>query len=457
LFFYKITAKVLFKIVAEYCTIGRISQGAWRRIYRASSTVWRGLSVRPAKFFPPNQEFNPMRRFGVLSLVASAAFFAVGFAVAQDDYLPLVQEETISIVRTDLSKLDGQNISRQVQKLATSAIDAFVNDKDQAKQAKETIPLIGVMVAQNFATYVKPLQEVGVTNVYFVIDQGSEDNILYPYFAIPTRDLSKEQVTKIRDSLKELNQALNSSIKYRFERNGYMIVLIIPSVVDADEAKTYARNRFAKFNTVEKPEFAEGFKMADPNAAVVAATLNSRDEEAIQKQLDNFATIIDSTEAEDIAEPMKNSINKFNELGKAMSEYVSFGVTSFNLDDLSVATRLQAKSADDAQKYVDLVRGGVKDEYSKMIAGIVNSESVSESPYAEDVKELEGILNELYDVFATSKVDGSVISWTFDEQFFNDARPTFDKVIAFATKHIEKIQAAADVQESDDDEINIGE
>ncbi len=390
-----------------------------------------------------------MKRLGILALVASAAFFASSFAAAQDDYLPLVQEETISIVRADLSKIDGQQLSKLFQKTAAGVVDAFVQDKEQADQLKQALPLVGMMIAQNVATYVKPLQEVGVKYVYAVIEQPKDDALLYPYLAIPTKDLSKEQVAKLRDCLKELNQALNSSIKYRFERNGFMIVLLIPNTVEADEAKAYAKNRFAKFNTVEKPEFAKGFKAGDPNAAFVSVSLSSRNDAMIQKQLDSVATMLDSAEgAEEVAEVVKNSLNEFNALSKEASKCVSFAAVSVNLDAPSVSSKIQAKSADAAKKYVELNKVKAKEAYSKLLAGLLESKTISETPIAENVEELESLLNELYDVFSQYEADGDVIALKYDENFFNNSKPTFDKVVAFVAKLVEKAKEAAEAEEA---------
>ena len=182
-----------------------------------------------------------MKRFVLLALAAVSAFATLAPAKAQE-YAPLIQKETVSVGRINLDKLDADNLSAQAQKVASAAIDYFVEDKEKANEFKESLSLAKVMITGYFATAVQPLKDAGVKNVYVVVEQSDDpDETLYPYLAIPTESLTKDQLDGARNAMKNLNQQLGSVLKYRFVRNGFFYTLIVPDDADDDEVKAYVK------------------------------------------------------------------------------------------------------------------------------------------------------------------------------------------------------------------------
>ncbi|MBQ4080061.1 MAG: hypothetical protein II596_05220, partial [Thermoguttaceae bacterium] len=110
-----------------------------------------------------------MKHFTSLVLSLAATLIFAGAAVAQDDYAPLVQKETVSVSRINFDQLNSDQISQKIVKIANSAVDYFVSDKNQATEIKKTVPLASIFIAQAFANYVQPLQDAGVKYAYIVV------------------------------------------------------------------------------------------------------------------------------------------------------------------------------------------------------------------------------------------------------------------------------------------------
>ena len=115
-----------------------------------------------------------MKHFTSLVLSLAATLIFAGAAVAQDDYAPLVQKETVSVSRINFDQLNSDQISQKIVKIANSAVDYFVSDKNQATEIKKTVPIASIFIAQAFANYVQPLQDAGVKYAYIVVELKSE-------------------------------------------------------------------------------------------------------------------------------------------------------------------------------------------------------------------------------------------------------------------------------------------
>ena len=97
-----------------------------------------------------------MKRLVLLALAAVSAFALLSPAKAQE-FAPLVQKDTVSLVRVNLDKLDADNLSSQAEKLANSVIDFFVDDAKQAEVTKQVVPLAKALIAGYFGSIVQPL------------------------------------------------------------------------------------------------------------------------------------------------------------------------------------------------------------------------------------------------------------------------------------------------------------
>lgn len=392
-----------------------------------------------------------MKRFAALALAVLTTFGFVAAANAQTAVAPLVTKDATTIVRVDLSQIDGPQLSQTAQKLALAAIDYFVADADQAKEMKNAAPLIGMFAAQYAELYVAPLKDAGVSEFYVIVDKAVDaENPAYPYVAISISDLSKEQTDAIRAALSELNGQLNGALKYRFARHGFMIVPMIPETVDADEAKAYVKARFTKIAKVDDAVFAEGFAKLGTGAVVSAVGIATDADPAAQAQIDETLEQLGSAAPEGLDDFVKKSLA----WNKDFVELTRYGAWKLDLNALEVLGLVETKSPEAAQKYLALVEN-VKKETTAFVektidAQIATIEDAESKPSQEDVDLLKGDLIAVVDAFLGAfKADGATLTWNIDEQFFADAKPVFDKLFEDATAIQKKLTPPEDAETED--------
>lgn len=392
-----------------------------------------------------------MKRFVSLALAVLTTFGLVAAANAQTPVAPLVSQDATTIVRVDLSQLDGPKLSQTAQKLAVAAIDYFVPDAERAKELKNAAPLVGMFAAQYAELYVAPLQDAGVAELYVIVDKAVDaENPAYPYVAIPLDGLSKEQTDKIRDALKTLNGQLGGALKYRFARFGFMIVPIIPATVDAADAKAYVKARFSKIAKVDDAVFAEGFAKLGTGAAVSAVGIATEADPAAQAQIDQtLEQLADVGAPEGIADFVQKSLA----WNKDFVELTRYGAWKLDLNALEVVGFVETKSPEDAQKYLALV-DEVKKETTAFVEKTIDDQLATvedeNKPTQEDVDLLKSDVIAVVDAFLGAfKADGSTLTWKIDEQFFADAKPVFDKLFEDATAIQKKLTPPEDAETED--------
>ena len=408
-----------------------------------------------------------MKRFVLLALAAVSAFATLAPAKAQE-YAPLIQKETVSVGRINLDKLDADNLSAQAQKVASAAVDYFVEDKEKAKEFKESLSLVKVMISGYFTTTVQPLKDAGVKNVYVVVEQSDDpDETLYPYLAIPTESLTKDQLDGARNAMKNLNQQLGSVLKYRFVRNGFFYTLIVPDDADDDEVKAYVKKRFTKLNTVEKSQFADGFKLAGDSGVVTFVSLSAKNEglaasqiEKVSEQLDELG---DQEGMEEVGDKLKDFIQFASDLNLKCADLVKFNVQVVDLDNLETVSRTVANSDGDAKKYADLMKTDLGDKINELIDFGYSkaTEQMKDSPVSKD--DLDAAVAAVKDVvalFLNYDVEGSEVVWKMNEKFWTKNETTIKNLVEKGKVIFDAFQADIDVDASssaDDEELDLDE
>lgn len=393
-----------------------------------------------------------MKRFVSLALAVLTTFGLVAAANAQTPVAPLVSKDATTIVRVDLSQLDGPKLSQTAQKVAVAAIDYFVADAAQAKEMKNAAPLVGMFAAQYAEMYVAPLKDAGVAELYVIVDKAVDaENPAYPYVAIPIDGLSKEQTDEIRDALKTLNGQLNGALKYRFARFGFMIVPIIPETVDADAAKAYVKARFTKIAKADDAVFAEGFAKLGTGAVVSGVGIATDADPAAQAQIDETLEQLGSAAPEGLADFVQKSLA----WNKDFVELTRYGAWKLDLNALEIVSLAEAKSPQAAQDYLALV-DKVKKETTAFVEKTIDAQIATiddeEKPAQEDVDLLKGDVIAVVDAFLGAiKADGATLTWKLDEQFFVDAKPVFDKLAADALAIQKKLTPPEDAEAETED------
>ena len=403
-----------------------------------------------------------MKHFTSLVLSLAATLIFAGAAVAQDDYAPLVQKETISVSRINFDQLNSDQISQKIVKIANSAVDYFVSDKNQATEIKKTVPIASIFIAQAFANYVQPLQDAGVKYAYIVVEQPEDpEETLYPYVAIPVKGLSKEQKDGIREALKTINKNIpeetreQASLKYRFERHDFLFVLLAPADEDADDVKAYMKKHFTKLDTVEKPEFAEGFKAIDPTALFCSVGITVQNDALTDKQIEEALDKLEDNGAdEELADTLKNVAEKFAKIGKELASYTKSATFYISAEKEEIVYTIHTNSADDAKKFADTLENTLVKEFVATMNDTINK-ATEDSDLDDDDKALlaEGQkqFQKLVEVFKKMKVDGANATWKMDAKFWSDNKPVFDEIGAFIKEKVmPKVNMDVDVDGLDD-------
>lgn len=370
-----------------------------------------------------------MQRLASLAPAFLTTFVFAVAANAQTPVAPLVSKDATTIVRVDLTRLDGPALSQTTQKLAVAAIDYFVADAEKSKELKNVAPLAGMFAAQYAELYVAPLKKAGVLEFYVIVDKAQDaENPAYPYVAIPTDGLAKGEIDKIRDALKTLNGQLGGALKYRFARFGFMIVPIIPDAVDADAAKAYVKQRFSKIDRADDSVFAEGFKRLGTATVAVVGIATDADP-AAQAKIDEALDQLGPDAPEGIADFAQKAL-AFN---ADLVKLARYGAWKLDLNALELVGIIETKSPEAAQEYFKLVEKAKKEATAfaeQTIAEQLATLDDEEKPTQEDVDLLKGDVLAVVDAFAGAlQADGATISWKLDKQFFADARPTFRKLV----------------------------
>ncbi|MBR5244386.1 MAG: hypothetical protein IKW13_09135 [Thermoguttaceae bacterium] len=376
-----------------------------------------------------------MKRFAALALAVLTTFGFVAAANAQTAVAPLVTKDATTIVRVDLSQIDGSQLSQTTQKLVGAAVDYFVADAEKAQELKNAAPLLSMFAAQYAEMYVSPLKDAGVSELYVVVDKAADaEKPAYPYLAIPVAGFTKDQIDEVRAALASLNGQFNNAMKYRFVRHGFAIVPFIPETVAVDDAKAYVKARFEKIAKADDAVFAEGFAKLGTGAVVSVVGLATDVDPAAQAQIDETLASL-ATLGADAPEGLADFVQKSLDWNKKFAELHRYGAFKIDLNALEVVSVVETKSPEAAQKYLALV-DEVKKETTAFVEKTLDAQLAANEENKltqDDVALLKGDLTAIVDAFLGAlKADGATLTWKLDGQFFADSKPVFDKLAADA-------------------------
>ena len=408
-----------------------------------------------------------MKHFMLVVLSVMTSLFFTGVASAQTDYTSLVQKDTIGVVRVNLSNVDSAKLSNSITKIGVAAVDYFISDKDSAEELKKNIPLGGVFASQFFNEYIKPLKDAGANDIYFVVDQpSSAEETLYPYIAIPVEGLSADNKKALRTKLGEINHALpdqfkeNLSLKYRFERAGYLFVLMIPNSVSTDDVKTYIKKRFTQIDKVEKSEFTDGFSSVDPTAIVSWVEINALNKDIASSQLAAAFQKLDETGLDESKSAfVKEKISNLNDVGQTLAGYIRYNYGYASLENFEIATLLKAKSADDAKVYVEKIESDVKPILSDFVSFAFDN--IGDSGKADEEKkavleEAKTLVMKIVDVFMQFEIEDDVVAWKMNEKFWTDNKATFDEVSEYIKAKI-AVETSVEEEPAEETDVEVDE
>ncbi|MDO5308017.1 MAG: hypothetical protein Q4G03_00765 [Planctomycetia bacterium] len=402
-----------------------------------------------------------MKSFLAVALAICVSFGMVGRSFAQQEVAPLVHEETTVIMRVNLGSLEADEFTASLQELSTAAIDYFVKDQENAEQLKQLVPLGQMFVEQFFTQYAQPLKDANAKSVYIVIEQSENMAVdtLYPYIAIPTKGMSETDLQDARKALAKLNDALKSTLKFRFVRNGFLYALITPSYLESEDVKDYTKARFSKPGNADATAFIEGFKNADPEAILNVVTYPNKNTTAsiaeAEKSLEELRETLSEVDPsfQEVVEQLSQLLEKAVEFQKNNADRIIYGVANFNLKKFEINSKVELKS--DAQSYLDECHA-LSQELKSTILSAANVLSKQEDlPVdAATINDIASVINELIDAYtALPQAQDNAIVMKFDRVFWQDNQPTVDKLIKIIQDLRQKFTDEND-EDDEDDEID---
>ena len=207
---------------------------------------------------------------------------AGSFVSAATDLSPLVDAQTMAVVRADLDRIDVQKIMMFFNDEIKETIQKRWSDKATAGKM--------LLVAQGGVAYaaatvqpiIQSLRNDGKVNeIFLIFDKKASDERMYPYFiAVPAEEEKpKAEIDAIRKLL------LQNHCQITFQRHGFVIgIPATPGDAEKDEVKDFIKKRFAEPSGEKRPEFAEALESANSGvmAQLVIGNMSMFDQEFAQ-------------------------------------------------------------------------------------------------------------------------------------------------------------------------------
>ncbi len=392
-----------------------------------------------------------MRKFASYALSFVAAFTMLGTLCAQE-YAPLVQKDVTSIVRVNLNKLDPERLGAQVEKLGAAAIDYFAPEMKNADDFKKALPTANLFISRFHKDYVAPLTASGVANVYFFASVSSNGDSVFPYAAIPIKLLNDDQLDAVRALLKKVNRQVEESISYRFERDGFFFLPIIPENVSKSSAQDYVDNYFAKIEAVDPELFVEGFKAVDADDAVISGvSIMNSNHQLLQDQKERLLKVvsdIDDDDDDDLIVAAKDLLKFTAEFGEKESKLIEYSAWAINVDKLELVSLVQANSRDDAKSYLELVESELLGKINNFIDACerravrdIDRDDDRDELNEAEIKTLASAFKELLPILLAYDRDGARLVKKLDGKFFDANKgklQDFAQKIADAYKKLQR-------------------
>ena len=228
---------------------------------------------------------------------------------------------------------------------------------------------------------------------------------------------------------------------------------VIPDSVDEAEAKAYVKERFQKMKTVERPEYADGFKLVDSeNVFLSGVSLSAKNEKLAKSQVEQILSALDGLEESDLADAVGEFVKYASETNLKCADLVKFSAWKVDLKELALATNIQAVSEDAAKEYAKIMSGEFND---KLVAFLrdVYEKTAADSDFPKDaIQPTFDAALELVPLFTTYDVNGDALRWSLDAKFFETNKPLFDKLVQTALQTYEQLDVDSDDDELDEDE-----
>ena len=345
------------------------------------------------------------------------------FAPAQNnDFAPLVDEDTFSIAKVDLTQINFGTLPVQITAIANPFIDALVPVKEDREQMKKSLPMIIGMMSAQYAGVIEKFKQEGVTSFY-IFFTPKQTKVSSCFIAFPAPGKSKDETAELRSLCNGLGD-MNINVRFPFTRHGFVIAPVINTEVTDDAViKSYLGKRFSKLAPVEKPFFAQSFAKKSDNCVTVACL---SDEAEMKKQVEEM-----KKKADEMLASGQDANKQFELLEKTLApvlQGVVGGVYTLNTNDLALNWTVQMKTAADAIKISEFVPTAL-DEIIKN-----GTDPKATATLKENRDVIIGMVQ--------PKIENEMVTWRIDKAYLKTHQESLIKLIAL-------IQANANAGETD--------
>ena len=245
-------------------------------------------------------------------------FTTWSFVQAATDLSPILDSQTLAVVRVDLNQVDIPKIAAFFNEELKEIIPQFEPDKVTADQMLFMGQAGITYVVATVSPVVNSFRNDGKANeIFLILDKTARDERICPFFiAIPAKpDKPKAEVDTIRKLL------LQNQCPVTFHRHGFVVgIPMVPDYAEKDEITDFVRTRFAEPSSEKRPEFAEALDATTAGSLIqfVVGNLSVFDQE-----MENMTKGIPAEMLEDMPPEMKTnrelSMKVYNLLWKKMN------------------------------------------------------------------------------------------------------------------------------------------
>lgn len=369
-------------------------------------------------------------RIGLTLAFIVAALTSVVSSAFGQKYAPILQEDTIAVIRANVDHYDAERVADQIQQIVNDSAVYFGIESEPKDVASE---LTNKIVSELGAFVLEPLQESGVKTFYCVINASKADlDSFYNYLAIPVSDMTDADVEAVKDALD-----LTS-----FEYSGFLVAPIIPGCKTEEDVKSFKEKHFSERTALSNTAFESGFAKVDADDAILAGVglpLGEgfwKEEEIVevaQSWIDETQRLFDGY---DVKTPIDSFLDSLLACRRESVANLSYCAWSVNLDKPQALFALESNNAESAERYQRLVEGETlrngKALFDALLTNAVEGERYVAEPEALDafVKISKKTIGDALDVFVKFDRDESSLIWKLDAEFFFKNRKVLQGAVA---------------------------
>ena len=342
-----------------------------------------------------------------LALLAFTASRAI-IASAQE-YAPLLQEDTVSVVKFNLERLDADALDREIDQFVAGVRACFDVKEPDARYSRIEVSA----TLKTILSYLQTLKERDVKRVYLVYNKRNDSPTnAFGCLAVPNSPVTAEDL-----------DALNPEGSFfGFDHNGTLCVPLDSWGGSAREEE-YLHERFFPSETpTSRPEIEAGMNAVESEtASVVGVDLASSSgawrKTVVSRRLKGLLDFLQVGSFDEYYE-IEGKIDRFvadlSNRVSAATKLVRYSAWSVDVENRRASVLVQANSEEDAARLREIVESSVKGELSEFTSAILYVFS-QQAGIREKAQVAATVVSGLLEMVKFD-VKGATLSLTIDER-----------------------------------------